>query len=259
MRRISTEELILSVFALLLAGVSPNIFPAAQAGLAPMPTLGLWLLIPSVLLLGIVAGVTAWRGHRRLYNRILVGAVAGFVATFGLEAVRATSFHVFEGMPGDLPRLLGVLLTDRFMLGPSLLSDVVGWTYHFWNGAAFGIIFAVLFGRGSIMGALVYGQLIGIGFLLSPAVTSLGIGSMGLEMPSMPITVLLAHLAYGLLLGALCHKWVRESGWLLGSRTLALPLDALSPGTTTQPALKPPLPSRVRETAAHRAEWPSAS
>jgi hypothetical protein len=259
MRRFSIEELILSGCALLLAGISPNIFPAAQAGLAPMSSLGMWLLIPSVLLLGIVAGVTAWRGHRRLYNRILAGAAAGFVATFGLEAVRATSFHVFEGMPGDLPRLLGVLLMDRFMLGPSLLSDVVGWTYHFWNGAAFGIIFAVLFGRGSILGALVYGQLIGIGFLLSPAVKSLGVGGMGLEMPSMPVTVLLAHLAYGVLLGVLCRRWVRERGWLFGSRTLPLPLDTLSPGTTTQPALKPPLPSRVREIAAHRAEWPTAS
>ncbi len=259
MRRISTEELILSGFALLLAGVSPNIFPAAQAGLAPMSSLGLWLLIPSLLLLGIVAGVTAWRGHRRLSNRILAGAVAGFVATFGLEAVRATSFHVFEGMPGDLPRLLGVLLTDRFMLGPSLLSDVLGWTYHFWNGAAFGIIFAVLLGRGSILGALAYGLLVGIGFLLSPAVKSLGVGFMGVEMPSMIITVLLAHLAYGLMLGALCHKLVREPGWLLGSRTLAVPSDTDSPGMPMQPALNPPLPSRVRGTAAPRAEWPSAS
>lgn len=259
MRRISTEELILSVFALLLAGVSPNIFPAAQAGLAPMPWLGLWLLLPSVLLLGIAAGVTAWRGHRRLYNRMVAGAVAGIVATLGLESVRATSFHVFEGMPGDLPRLLGVLLTDRFMLGPSLQSDVVGWTYHFWNGAAFGIIFAVLFGRGSILGALIYGVLIGFGFLISPAVKSLGVGFMGLEMPSMAITVLLAHLAYGLVLGALCGRWVRERGWLLGSRTLAVPSDTDSPDTMAQPALNPPLPSQVRGTATHGAEWPSAS
>jgi hypothetical protein len=155
-----------------------------------------------------------WRGHHRLSNRILAGAAAGFIATFGLEVVRATSFHVFAGMPGDLPRLLGVLLTDRFMLGPSLLSDVLGWTYHFWNGAAFGIICAVLVGRGTILLGVVYGELIGIGFLASPAVSSLGIGFFGREMPSMPVTVILAHLVYGAILGLLIRRWVQADGGL---------------------------------------------
>lgn len=217
MQRISYEELILSGVALMLAGVSPNIFPVAQAGISTMFVLGLWLLIPSIVMLGVVLGIAAWRGHWRLVNRILAGAAAGLLATLGLEAVRATSFHVFAGMPGDLPRLMGVLLTDRFMFGPSPLSDVLGWAYHFWNGACFGIIFVVLFGRSSILWAVLYAELIGIGFLLSPAVKSLGIGFMGLDMPSMPVTVLLAHFAYGLLLGVLCRRWVRETGWLLRS------------------------------------------
>ncbi len=215
---IRKEELSLSGLALLLAGVSPNIFPAAQAGIASMSVLGLRLLLPSVVALALVTGIAAWRRHRRLSNRIFAGAAAGLVATLGLEAVRATSFHVFEGMPGDLPRLLGVLMTDRFMLGPSHFSDVLGWTYHFWNGATFGIIFAVVFGRTSLLSAVVYGELVGMGFLISPAVSSLGIGFMGLEMPMMPITVALAHLAYGLILGVLCRRWVRDDGWLF-SRT----------------------------------------
>ncbi|QDT00742.1 hypothetical protein [Adhaeretor mobilis] len=215
MRKFHKEELIVSGMVLLLAGISPNIFPAAQAGLATMPVLALWLLLPASLALAIVTCLASWRGHRRLSNRILSGAAAGIVATLALEAVRATSFHVFEGMPGDLPRLLGVLMTDRFMLGPSLLSDVLGWTYHFWNGAAFGIIFAVLFGRGSLRSAVIYGELIGVGFLLSPAVNSLGVGFMGLDMPKMPITVALAHLAYGIILGILCRRWIRHGGWLL--------------------------------------------
>jgi len=214
MSKISKEELILSGLVLLLAGVSPNVFPVAQAGVESMAVLGLWVLLPSVALLIVVTGVTVWRRHRRLSNRILAGAAAGFIATFGLEAVRATSFHVFAGMPGDMPRLLGVLLTDRFMLGPSLLSDIVGWTYHFWNGATFGIIFAVLFGRRSTLLAVGYSLLIGIGFLISPAVDALGIGFMGMEMPRMPITVVLAHLVYGTILGILCRRWVCQSGWL---------------------------------------------
>ncbi len=218
MRRILNEEVILSALVLLLAGTAPNIFPAAQAGLAKMSVLGEWLLIPAVALLAVVT-LMAWRrGHKRLTNRLLAGAAAGFIATIGLEAVRITSFHAFEGMPGDLPRLMGVLLLDRFMLGPSLASDVIGWAYHFWNGAAFGILFTVLLGRRSLRWALGYAGLIGVGFLLSPAVKALGIGFMGAEMPSMPVTVLLAHLAYGLVLGLLSRQWVREPGWLLANR-----------------------------------------
>lgn len=207
------EELPLSLLVLALAGVSPNLFPAAQAGYAKMSYLGTHLLLPSIILLIIVFVVAHFRDDLRLTNRILAGAGAGFVATLGLEVVRATSFHL-GGMPGDMPQLLGVLLTDRFMLGPSALSTTIGYLYHFWNGVSFGIIFAVLFGRKGILWALVYAQLIGIGFLLSPAVKAMGIGFMGSQMPAMPLTVVLAHLAFGLILGLLAKRWVTSDGWL---------------------------------------------
>lgn len=207
------EELLLSILALALAGVSPNLFPAAQAGLAKMSFLGTHVLVPSVLLLVVVFVVALTRHHERLANRILAGAAAGLVATLGLEVVRATSFHL-GGMPGDMPQLLGVLLTNRFMLGPSAYSTALGYLYHFWNGVSFGIIFAVIFGRKPVVWALVYAQLIGIGFLLSPAVKAMGIGFMGSQMPAMPLTVVLAHLVFGLILGALGKRWIREDGWL---------------------------------------------
>lgn len=214
MTRMKVEELLLSLLVLALSGISPNLFPAAQAGYAKMSYLGTHLLLPSIILLVIVFIVALFRDHQRLTNRILAGAAAGFVATLGLEVVRATSFHL-GGMPGDMPQLLGVLLTDRFMLGPSALSTTLGYLYHFWNGISFGIIFAVLFGRKSVLWALVYAQLIGIGFLLSPAVKAMGIGFMGSKMPAMPLTVVLAHLAFGLILGLLAKRWVANDGWLL--------------------------------------------
>ncbi len=219
MRSPFQEEILLSGAILLMAAIGPNVFPVAQAGLANMFVLATRVLIPSVILLGLFLAIAAWRGHRRLFRRTLAGGVAGLLATFGLEAFRATSFHVFEGMPGDLPRLMGVLLTDRFMLGPSTLSDALGFAYHFWNGACFGIIFTVILGRRSMAWAFSYGQLIGVGFLLSPVVASLGIGFMGKEMPSMPVTVVLAHAAYGILLGWLTRRWLHDEGWLLSSET----------------------------------------
>jgi len=215
-KRLFHEEILLSGVVLLLVGLSPNLFPAAQAGLARFSVLGQYVLLPSALAFAATLILAGRRGHERLTNRVVSGALAGVLATVGLEIVRATGFRL-GWMPGDMPRLIGVLLTDRFMLGPSLLSDVLGWSYHFWNGLCFGVIFTVMFGRRSLLWAVVYAQLIGIGFLLSPAVKSLGIGFMGSEMPLMPVTVALAHLAYGMILGVMTRRWVRHESWLLGT------------------------------------------
>jgi hypothetical protein len=64
--------------------------------------------------------------------------------------------------------------------------------------------------------ALGYGVALAIGFLASPAVTALGIGFMGTKMPGMPVTVVLAHVAYGASLGLVTRRWVRDPEWLLG-------------------------------------------
>jgi hypothetical protein len=213
MKYISKERLALALLALLAAGIAPNIFPVAQAGFAKMSELTRWFLLPSIGLLVAVIALTLGLGHRGLGRRMLAGLAAGAIATLGLEVVRTTSFHL-DGMPGDLPRLLGVLMTDRFMLGPSRLSDVLGYSYHFWNGACFGLIFAVIFGRRSLRWSLIYGLVMGIGFLASPAVQAMGVGFFALQKPTMIVTVVLAHVAYGLLLGSLLNRWLSKEPWL---------------------------------------------
>jgi hypothetical protein len=215
MRPLLNEQTLLGGLILALAGVSPNIFPLAQAGYAKMSFLGAAVLLPAIALLAVVLAVTIARGHRELVRIALIGAAAGALATLGLELVRTVSFRL-GGMPGDLPRLMGVLLTDRFMLGPSALSDVLGYAYHFWNGAVFGLIFAILAGRRPLGWALIYGELVGLGFLASPAVKALGVGFMGLDKLTMPLTVLIAHAAFGLLLGVLTRRWIGSSGLAFG-------------------------------------------
>lgn len=215
MQRLLREEIVLSGVALAMAGIAPNLFPAAQKGIASMPFLASWVLLPSIAVLVAALAVAVARGHGRLVNRILAGAAAGLVATVALEAIRIPSFRLFHGMPGSMPELLGVLITNRFMEGPSLGSDVLGWAYHFWNGACFGMIFAIAFGRRASIWYLVYAWGIGLGFLLSPAVQAMGIGFMGFAMPAMPVTVVVAHTAFGLTLAATSRRWVRGDDWLL--------------------------------------------
>lgn len=216
MNRITLKELVLSGVALAAAGISPNLFWMAQAGYATLATLAVWVLIPSAAAVLGVLLIAHTSGESRLANRMIAGGLAGGVATIALEIVRITGFHLGQ-MPGSMPELAGVLLLNRFMLGPSLLSDLAGWTYHVWNGISFGLIFAVVFGRKPFWVALAYGLFMAMGFLVSPAVSALGIGFMGHSMPGMPVTVVLAHVAYASVLWLLVRRWVRTPEWILGS------------------------------------------
>ncbi len=205
-------ELIFVVIFLILAGISPNLFVMAQAGIAKLSSLAVTWLIPSFALILILTGVSAAMGFKDLKKQVLNGILAGLAATVGLELIRIIGFQL-GWMPGDLPRLLGVLLLDRFAQGPSLVSDVAGWVYHFWNGAAFGIIFSILIGRGKIWMGIAYGIVVGIVFMISPVTRALGIGMFGLEFKAgyqFFTTVTLAHLAFGTMLGWIISKRNKE-------------------------------------------------
>ena len=180
-------------------------------------------------------GLARWRGHRRLSNRRLVGLLAGVIGTVGLEAVRITSFRAFNGMPGDLPQLLGVLLLNRFMEGPSTFSTVLGYLYHFWNGACFGMIFAIILGKRRWFWGTIYGLLVGTGFLLSPATTALGVGVFASQMPAMQVTVGLAHLLFGTILGLLGSRWIHDPGWLFSQATGDYPSTARRATSRSRP------------------------
>ena len=202
------KKLTLLVAVLMLAGISPNILPAAQSGIANMSSLAIMFLIPSIVLIFVLVILSQALGYEDLRKQILNGILAGLAGTVGLEIIREIGFHMGD-MPGDLPKLMGVLLLNRFASGPDFWSNVAGWAYHFWNGAAFGIIFSLLVGRGKIWMAIVYALLIGTGFMVSPATTSLGIGVFGLHFKDgyqFLTTVYLAHIAFGSIVGLVIYK-----------------------------------------------------
>ena len=194
--------MILRGLIMLLASVGPLVFPLAQLGYGSLHDLALFALLPSIA--GLIAiGLAAWPRRPDVAAIVWRGAMAGATATLALEAVRYPGFRL-GFMPGNLPQLMGVLLLDRFALGPSAASDVAGVAYHFWNGAAFGIIFLALTGGRSVGLAIAYGLAVGVGFLGSPVVQSLGVGLFGRDFGwQFAATVLTAHAAFGAALGAL--------------------------------------------------------
>ena len=200
------KRIILSLLALVAAGIGPNLFVISQAGYANLSDLAVSFLIPSIIFIFILIGAGIVIDEKDTSKQILTGIVAGLIGTIGLEIVREIGFHL-GGMPGDLPKLMGVLLLDRFALGPDTWSNIAGWSYHFWNGASFGIIYIILIGKGKVWYGLIYGILLGVVFMVSPVVVALGVGKFGVDFGiGFPITVTLAHIAFGLLLGWYIQK-----------------------------------------------------
>lgn len=217
----------LSLIALISAGTAPNLFVVAQAGYAKLSDLAVIFLIPSIILLAVIIVVGFLVGEKDTSKQIIAGIFGGLIATIGLEIVRETGFHL-GGMPGDLPKLMGVLLLDRFALGPDTWSNIAGWSYHFWNGASFGIIYSILFGKGNIWFGLGYGILMGVGFMISPVVIALGVGRFGVDFGiGFPVTVTLAHIAFGLILGRYVHSKNKNCSDIISSMKNLLSKDGV--------------------------------
>lgn len=198
----------MTIFVLLAAAsTSPVIFPLAESGRSTMDVLAKFALLPSIVVIGLIWGFLSRRDDL-LARTIAVGLSAGAVATLALEVFRLTGFRL-GFMPGNLPRLMGVLLLNQFATGPTLASDIAGWVYHFWNGASFGLIYVLVFGTCRRWLGVVYGALVGFAFMLSPVVSALGVGFLGLEFSKgFPVTVTLAHAAFGGVLGWLTARWL---------------------------------------------------
>lgn len=200
------KRLIAIVVLLGAASVGPLIFPAAEAGHSSMDVLARFALLPSVAIIFLALGLLH-ELDQSVAKLASVGVTAGAVATLGLEAVRLAGFRLGL-MPGNLPRLMGVLLLNQFATGPTLTSDIAGWAYHFWNGASFGLIYVLVFGTCRRWVGSAFGVAVGLGFLFSPVVASLGVGFLGLSFSKgFPLTVILAHAIFGAILGWLTARW----------------------------------------------------
>lgn len=205
-------EFVATGIVLAAAGVSPLMFVAAAAGYGSMNFYAKFALLPAILVVAVITFVARMRRWSRLYHAIVIAAMAGPLATAGLEVVRVIGFRVFHAMPGSMPMLMGVLITNRFLLGPNIWSDIVGWGDHILiNGTSFALVYVLVFGRPRWWKALPYAWTVATIFMVSPAMQMLGgIGKFGLAMgPGFPVTVYLAHTVFGLMLGVIVARWAR--------------------------------------------------
>lgn len=164
-----------------------------------------WVLPPATALLAGIAFATRRRpgGVHCPKTWIVEGALGGLVAAVAYDLYRLP--FVLNGAPlfKVFPQF------GQLILGasePLWLAQLLGWTYHFSNGAALGIMFLALVWRATprilFWGAIAWALFIETMLLLTPYA-----GFFGLKMNGRFLFLTAsAHLVFGLVLGAWCRR-----------------------------------------------------
>lgn len=130
-------------------------------------------------------------------NKIVAGAVAGFVATVVLSIMMMA-----KGMMGVMPELDVIHMLSAMMGAPAIM----GWIGHFMIGTlAWGIGFAVLYGMIPGGSAVTKGIMFGVAAWLGMMIMVMpmaGAGVFGMAMGIMaPMMTLVLHVIFGAVLG----------------------------------------------------------
>lgn len=175
---------------------------------------GCWILPPATALLAFIAFATRRRppGVLSPCTWIVQGALGGIVAAVAYDLYRLP--FVLGGAPlfKVFPRFGQLLLgADQ----PVWLVQLLGWTYHFSNGAALGIMFLAWVPRANrnflFWGAVAWALFIEAMLLLTPYTAFFGL-TINVRFLFLTAT---AHLVFGIALGLWCH-WrigVRYAHW----------------------------------------------
>jgi hypothetical protein len=182
------------VFIFLLAASSFACLLGSMYGLWNMRAFACLVFPPALALL-------VWFARRKKVEWIVNGAVAGILAAVAYDLFRLP--FVLGGIPlfKVFPQFGEMLLGSP---DPRWLVQLLGWAYHFSNGAALGIMFLALVPRPTsrklFWGAVAFALGVEACLLATPYPRFFGLA---LDSRFIALT-LSAHLVFGLALGAIC-------------------------------------------------------
>ncbi|MEO8083173.1 MAG: hypothetical protein ABI780_05070 [Ardenticatenales bacterium] len=190
-------------------------------GVSSMRAFVLWVQLPAMVVLLAWAVAARSRGDGRLAHAVFVGLAAGFVAALAYDVFRLPFVYARPlGIDGIVPAMPLFKVFPRFgamILGQpleqtaySLQAQLLGWAYHFSNGATFGVMYLALAGdpaRRSPWWGIVFAVGLEIGLLLTPYAQLFGITIT----PTFIAATLTAHLVFGAVMGLLAKRWWRAA------------------------------------------------
>ena len=165
--------------------------------------------------------VVAFADHRhgdgQLYRAVVIGLVGGLLAALLYDVFRLPFVFAKEwGLDSIIPPMKLFKVFPRFgamLLGEpieqpaySLAAHLLGWIYHFSNGATFGVMYVAMVGdsaRRHWTWAIVMALALELGMLLTPYPTVFGIP---ITLRFVVVTVA-AHALFGIGLG-LSTRWL---------------------------------------------------
>jgi hypothetical protein len=189
-------------------------------GLCPMRIFTPFIFLPALLALLAVAILDRQRGDGQLWRAVLVGFVAGLMAAVAYDVFRLpfvfahqlgissviTPMQLFKVFPRFGAMILGQPIEQSSY---SIAAQILGWTYHFSNGATFGVMYFAMIGnplRRHWAWAVVMALALELGMLLTPYPQVFGIA---VTTRFIMVTVA-AHAIFGVGLG-LAVRWLGKS------------------------------------------------
>jgi hypothetical protein len=126
-------------------------------GLCPMRLFTLWIFLPALVLLFAIALWDRRRGDGRLWRAVLIGTGGGLLAALAYDIFRLPFVFAKEwGLAAIVPPMQLFKVFPRFgamILGQpvdqttySTTAHLLGWIYHFSNGATFGVMYMAMVG-----------------------------------------------------------------------------------------------------------------
>jgi len=150
--------------------------------LCPMSLFTLFIFLPALLALFALAIFDRQRGDGQLWRAVLIGLTAGLLAAAAYDIFRLPFVFAKEwGISSIVPPMKLFKVFPRFgamILGQptdqssySLAAQILGWIYHFSNGATFGVMYVAMIGnptRRHWSWAVLMALALELGMLLTP-------------------------------------------------------------------------------------------
>jgi hypothetical protein len=153
--------------------------------------------------------------RKRLYGRlhtlsssIAMGALYGLAATVIYDLIRPLLKWIFQFQypPFRAMTIFGTLITGLAPEDP--VSQIAGWTYHFWNGISFGMMYVLIWPRGGWISGLAWG----LGLQLLMMIVYPSFLNARLSDPGFLTMGIVGHSFWGVVLGYLVRR--RRHLWL---------------------------------------------
>jgi hypothetical protein len=203
----------------LLAATSILCLLADFYGLCSMRLFTIGVFIPALVVLFAVAIIDKCSGDGRLWRSVLIGLTCGILAAAAYDIFRlpfvfarewgiaslVPPINLFKVFPGFGAMILGQPVEQATY---SQAAKVLGWAYHFGNGATFGVMYLALIGDGRRRHwawAVLMALALELGMLLSPYPRVFGIP----VTPRFVFITLAAHAVFGTGLGLSVKRLAR--------------------------------------------------